>query len=68
MIMDAALGTISTFACLFCTISLAVTRSPFHSCVALTMSSPTFLGDMPSGPTFGAREEAPGTSPPVTRT
>merc|ERR1719231_2048242 len=69
MIREAADGTTSTVACRFCTINLQVTRRPFHSPdVALTMSSPTFLGDMPSGPTLGASEEAPGTSPPVTRT
>ena len=49
--------------------SLHVTRRPFQSpLVALTMSSPTFFGDMPSGPTLGASDDAPGTSPPVTRT
>lgn len=42
---DAALGTTSTLACLFWIVSLTVTFSPFHSCVALAISSPTFLGD-----------------------
>merc|ERR1719201_2229185 len=65
----AADGTTSTLACRFCTMSLHVTRKPFHSPeVAFTISSPTFLGDMPSGPTLGASDDAPGTSPPVTRT
>merc|ERR1719183_2816156 len=67
--MEAADGTTSTLACLFWTISLHVTRRPFHSAaVAFTMSSPTFLGDIPRGPTLGANDDAPGTSPPVTRT
>lgn len=45
MMRDAALGTTSTLACLFWIVSLTVTFSPFHSCVALAISSPTFLGD-----------------------
>lgn len=45
IISDAALGTTSIFACLFCTVSFTVTFRPFQSCVALAISSPTFLGD-----------------------
>merc|ERR1719188_1224087 len=41
-----------------------VTRMPFHALVPLTMSSPTFLGDMPNGPTFGASTEDGACSPP----
>ena len=61
-------GTTETFACRFCTVSLTVTRRPFQSFfVSLAISSPTFLGERPSGPIFGAREEAAPTSPPVAR-
>ena len=42
---EAALGTTSTLACRFWMVSLTVTFSPFHSCVALAISSPTFFGD-----------------------
>lgn len=45
IIKAAALGTTSILACLFCTISLTVIRRPFHSPVALAMSSPIFFGD-----------------------
>ena len=68
MISAAADGHTSTFAWRFCTLSFAVTRSPAHSFVAFAMSSPTFLGERPSGPTFGASDETAPTSPPVTRT
>ena len=37
---------------------------PFQALVPFTMSSPTFFGDMPSGPTLGASDEAPGTPDP----
>lgn len=37
------------------------TQSP----VALAMSSPTFFGDSPRGPIFGARADEAPTSPPV---
>lgn len=39
--------------------------SPFQSCVALAMSSPTFFGDKPRGPILGARVEVAPTSPPT---
>lgn len=45
IISDEALGTTDTFACLFWIVNWTVMRSPFQSCVALAMSSPTFLGD-----------------------
>ena len=45
MISDEALGTTDTLACLFWIVNCTVIRSPFQSCVALAMSSPTFLGD-----------------------
>lgn len=65
----AALGTTSTAACLFWIVSLHVTRRPSQSfLVALRISSPIFFGERPRGPIFGAREDAPGTSPPVART
>merc|ERR1719384_1458560 len=65
MMRAAAEGTTVQVACLFCTFSCTVTFRPFQSPVALAMSSPTFLGDRPRGPTFGAREEAAPTSPPT---
>lgn len=40
-----------------------LTQSP----VALAMSSPTFFGDRPRGPIFGARADEAPTSPPVAR-
>lgn len=45
IISAAALGTTAILACLFCTVSCTVIRRPFHSVVALAMSSPTFFGD-----------------------
>merc|ERR1719394_356809 len=42
-----------------------VTFRPFHSEVALAMSSPIFLGERPKGPTLGARDEVAATSPPT---
>merc|ERR1712037_904383 len=65
MMSAAAEGTTSTLACLFLMVSLTVTLRPFHSCVALAMSSPIFLGDRPSGPTLGARADVAATSPPT---
>mmetsp|Transcript_9519 Transcript_9519/g.16750 ORF Transcript_9519/g.16750 Transcript_9519/m.16750 type:complete len:205 (+) Transcript_9519:498-1112(+) len=47
--------------------SLTVTLSPFQSRVAALMSSPTFLGERPRGPTLGARAEAAPISPPMAR-
>jgi len=40
-----------------------LTQSP----VAFAISSPTFFGDRPRGPIFGARAEEAPTSPPVAR-
>merc|ERR1719442_240172 len=62
-----ALGSTSTFAARFWMVSLTVTRMPFQAPVPFTMSSPTFLGDMPSGPTFGASTEDGACSPPYCR-
>ena len=42
-------------------------RSPTQSPVAFAISSPTFFGDNPSGPIFGARADEAPTSPPVAR-
>merc|ERR1719433_2095258 len=62
-----AFGTMSTFAARFWMVSRTVTRMPFHAPVPFTMSSPTFLGDMPSGPTFGANTDDGAVSPPYWR-
>ena len=63
-----AVGTTLTFACLFCTVRQHVTLSPFHSfAVSFAMSSPIFFGLRPSGPIFGARDDAAPTSPPTAR-
>jgi hypothetical protein len=43
--------------------SFCLTQSP----VAFAMSSPTFFGDRPRGPIFGARADEAPTSPPVAR-
>ena len=43
--------------------SLCLTQSP----VAFAISSPTFFGDRPRGPIFGARADEAPTSPPVAR-
>ena len=40
-----------------------LTQSP----VAFAISSPTFFGDRPRGPIFGARADEAPTSPPVAR-
>ncbi|KAG7977200.1 hypothetical protein I3843_05G019000 [Carya illinoinensis] len=51
------------------TVSLTVTRWPFQSlAVSLTMSSPIFFGERPSGPIFGVSELVAPTSPPITHT
>jgi hypothetical protein len=42
---------------------VCLTQSP----VAFAMSSPTFFGDRPRGPIFGARADEAPTSPPVAR-
>jgi len=42
---DDAEGITSILALRFCTVNLTVTRMPFHSSVALAISSPTFFGD-----------------------
>lgn len=46
-------------------VNLTVTLSPFHSDVALAISSPTFFGDKPRGPILGASDEVAPTSPPT---
>ncbi|GIL98619.1 hypothetical protein Vretimale_3963, partial [Volvox reticuliferus] len=69
MTSAAAEGMTEIFAWRFWTVSLTVIRRPFQSlAVSLAISSPIFLGDRPSGPILGAKEEAAPTSPPVTRT
>ena len=60
-----ALGTTSTVAWRFLMVSLHVIFRPFQSPVALAISSPTFFGDRPRGPTLGARVEVAPTSPPT---
>merc|ERR1719221_634864 len=67
MIKLVAFGSTSTFASLFWIVSRTVTRMPFQAEVPLTMSSPTFLGDMPSGPTLGASTDDGACSPPYWR-
>merc|ERR1712094_13930 len=62
-----AFGSTSTLAARFWIVSLTVTRMPFHADVPFTMSSPTFLGDMPKGPTLGASTEEGAVSPPYWR-
>ena len=47
------------------TLSLTTTLIPFQSMVAFWISSPTFFGDKPKGPSFGASEEAEPISPPT---
>jgi len=68
MMRAAAEGMTSTVATLFLMVSLQVTFSPFHSVVAFAMSSPTFFGANPSGPTFGARVAVAADSPPIALT
>jgi hypothetical protein len=65
MTLEEAVGTISTVATRFTTVSLTVIFKPFHLRVAFWMSSPTFLGERPSGPTLGASAEAAPISPPI---
>merc|ERR1719333_462562 len=60
-------GIISTVAWRLMIVSFTVTFMPFQSMVAFWMSSPTFFGERPWGPIFGAREEALPTSPPTAR-
>ena len=60
-------GTTSAVACLLMIVSLTVTFCPFQSMVAFWMSSPTFFGDKPRGPIFGASAEAAPISPPTAR-
>merc|ERR1719152_2565 len=64
MIRLVAFGSTSTFAARFWIVSRTVMRIPFHAEVPLTMSSPIFFGDMPRGPTFGARTDDGACSPP----
>lgn len=63
----AADGTTSIVACRFWIVRRTVHFSPFQSCDAFAMSSPTFFGDRPSGPIFGASDDVAPTSPPTTR-
>ena len=44
-----------------------LTLRPFHAPVALQISSPTFLGDKPRGPTLGASDDVAPISPPIAR-
>merc|ERR1740116_29842 len=67
MIKAEAEGIISTVAWRLMMVNLTVTFMPFQSMVAFWMSSPTFLGDRPRGPIFGASDEALPTSPPMAR-
>merc|ERR1740129_2212403 len=67
MIRLVAFGSTSTLAALFWIVRLTVTRIPFQAAVPFTMSSPTFFGDMPSGPTFGASTDDGACSPPYWR-
>merc|ERR550514_1146753 len=62
-----AFGSTLTFAARFWIVKTTVTRMPFHWLVPLTMSSPTFFGDMPRGPTLGARTDEGAVSPPYWR-
>jgi len=47
--------------------SFAISFERTQSPVALAISSPTFFGERPRGPIFGARAEEAPTSPPVAR-
>mmetsp|Transcript_103885 Transcript_103885/g.332982 ORF Transcript_103885/g.332982 Transcript_103885/m.332982 type:complete len:202 (-) Transcript_103885:10-615(-) len=62
-----AFGSTSTLAARFWMVRRTVTRMPFHVLVPFTMSSPTFFGDMPRGPTFGASTDEGACSPPYWR-
>merc|ERR1719197_2130867 len=62
-----AFGSTSTLAALFWIVSFTVTRMPFQALVPFTISSPTFFGDMPRGPTLGASTEDGAVSPPYWR-
>uniref|UniRef100_A0A2M4A2K3 Putative conserved secreted protein n=2 Tax=Nyssorhynchus TaxID=44543 RepID=A0A2M4A2K3_9DIPT len=66
-ISEAADGTTEIVACRFWIVRQTVIFSPFQSPVALAISSPIFLGDRPSGPILGARDEVAPTSPPTHR-
>ncbi|KAH3662845.1 hypothetical protein OGATHE_004421 [Ogataea polymorpha] len=65
MTSEEADGTTEAWACLFWILSWTVTLIPLNLVVALAMSSPTFFGDRPRGPIFGARAEEAPTSPPT---
>merc|ERR1719226_212467 len=67
MIRLVAFGSTSTLAARFWIVNRTVTRMPFQALVPLTMSSPTFFGDRPNGPTFGAKTEDGACSPPYCR-
>ena len=65
MTREDADGTTEAVACLFWMVKQTVTLIPLKSLVALAMSSPTFFGDKPRGPIFGANAEDAPTSPPT---
>ena len=58
-------GITSTVATLLIIVSLTITLIPFHASVAALISSPTFFGDKPKGPTLGAKLAAAPISPPT---
>eukprot|EP00128_Syssomonas_multiformis_P004824 Colp12_sorted_trinity150504_noHs@1238 len=64
-IMAEAVGTMVGVATRFTTLRRTMTLMPFHSMVAFWISSPTFLGERPRGPSLGARAEAEPISPPT---
>merc|ERR1719500_950158 len=64
---EVALGSTEAVACLFWIANCTVMRMPFQAWVALIMSSPTFLGDIPRGPILGAKTEEAAASPPTWR-
>ena len=47
------------------TISFIAPSNVFHASVAALISSPTFFGDKPKGPTLGAKLAAAPISPPT---
>ena len=61
----AALGMMVGVATRLTTLSLTATLMDFQSMVAFWISSPTFFGERPRGPSFGARAEAEPISPPT---
>ncbi|CAY79105.1 hypothetical protein P301_E10166 [Saccharomyces cerevisiae P301] len=65
MTKEEADGTTEAAACLFWIFNWTVTLIPLNSLVALAISSPTFFGDRPKGPIFGAKAAEAPTSPPT---